>query len=166
MALTSASLLENVFASLDDFLGSAVSDTEGFPVQKHGVVRFVPPASSAWVVAQYHLLAQSRVHFRQMAAGYVGDEVQGTVELTLVEPRRSYSSTITVVSARDAVLAYFPVGGLIPILDFVSGSETQIGSLWITSRNERTLDDGAETGLVQHSVSIETRYLEVYDQPA
>ena len=153
----------NIYYSLDLHLDALV--VLGYPVQFHGVRRFVPPATGAWVQARYDLLPMSRHFYRQVSDTELGDEIQGTIELTLAEHARTYTQRYTLAAARDAVVAIFSPSGVVSIRDSAGDEHAKIGALYFDTLSERMLDDGSRSGLVQHSISVATRYIEAYSTP-
>ena len=159
MTINVAGLLDNVQQSLDAYIA-----TFGYSVHQHGVRRFVPPMTDPWIRARYDLLAMTRHPYRQVSLTEVGDELQGTVEVTICQHARTFTQRYTLASTRDTVVAFLIPSRTIPINDYAAGG-TQVGVLVIYDLGERLLDDGAVSGLVQHSISVHTRYIEAATQP-
>ena len=159
MTINVAGLLDNVQQSLDAYLGAL-----GYAVHQHGVRRFVPPTTEAWIKVRYDLLQTTRQFYRQVSLTEVGDEVRGTLELTLCQHARTFTQRYTLAAVRDAVMAALTPSDIVPINDYTGGG-AQVGVLLLYTVSERLLDDGGESGLVQHSMSVETRYIEAATQP-
>jgi hypothetical protein len=165
VALDARGKLQNVYLSLDDYFSSTLVDTEGFRLQKHGVVYFIPPTSAAWVRLKYDMLGTTRIHYRHATATTFGTEVTGVATLSILQETRSWSTQYTLVSARDQVVAHLPEGKYIPIKDYTeSNVETasQVGSILMGGINEMLIDDGRESGLVNYEIEASLVYLESY----
>lgn len=163
MALNAAGTLVNLYYSLDLHLDAL--EGLGYPVHRHGMRRFVPPATGAWVRARFDLLPLERRFYRQVSNTEVGDELRGMLDLIVAEHARTFTQRYTLAAARDTVVALFPPSGTLPIRESGGDEHPQVGTLYLDTLGERLLDDGARSGLVQHSISVSVRYLAAYSTP-
>jgi len=169
MTLAAYSTLANLHASLDAYLASTLADTEGLALVRHGVARFIPPSAAAWVAVRFDELAGERRFYRQVTSSQVGTEVQGVLRLCVLQQTRLWDTRYTLTSARDAVVKHFPESGLIPLKDYSErGAEaaSQVGVLLLDGLEETLVDDGRQSGLIQHEIRVRCRYLDVVSAPA
>lgn len=168
MALQPVGRLENIHLSIDQYISNTLSAFSAGLVHLHGTYKFNPPASGAWIRLHYDLISQNRKFYRQ--AGRAGatsnqfaTEVAGTIDVTIAEHVRNWTGRNTLFSARDDVVSAFPEGNFIPVKDIASTvSTTEIGQILIDGITDRLIDSGEDSGLIQWSVGVQVRYLELF----
>ena len=166
MALTTAGSLVNVYAAWDTYLTAQLITTGGLSVRLHGVRRFIPPADDPWVEAHYQFLGVQSQYQRHVGPSLYGTERHGFLQLTLFQRARVSTTRYTIAAARDRVVTAFPEGGIVPVYDDASadinGVAPQVAVIILDGLNEQSQDDGKYTGVMQHVVTVATRYLEEY----
>ena len=166
MALTTAGSLVNVYAAWDTYLTAQLVTAGGLSVRLHGVRRFIPPVDDPWVEAHYQFLGAGGQYQRQIGPSLYGTERHGFLQLNLFQRARVYTTRYTIASARDRVVAAFPEGGIVLVYDDASadinGVAPQVAVIIIDELTEQSQDDGKYTGVMQHVITVATRYLEEY----
>ncbi len=177
MPLLAQGKLQNIYDGLDRWLTAELTTKTGLMVRAHGVRRFVPPVDDPWVEAHYDFLGMQSQFLRQAGGtrdtgrfpGYddavYATERRGQLQLNLFQRARFFATRYVTAIARDKVVAAFPDGTVIPIYDVASGGDTGAplaGNIITSDITEHVLDDGLRSGLIQHVVLIDTRYLELY----
>lgn len=166
MALTAAGSLVNVYGALDLYLTAQLVTAGGLSVKLHGVRRFIPPVDDPWVEAHYQFLHLSEYYDRQVGPSLYGAERAGLLQLNVFQRARVFTTRYTIASARDQVVTAFPEGGFIPVYDEASadaeGTAPQVAVIILNGITEHTQDDGALSGVMQHVVQVQTRYLEEF----
>ena len=175
MALLVAGLLENVYASLDAYLTASLVDENAVPmtIRLHGVRRFVPPIDDPWIEAHYDFLGMQSFFRRStgIQSGMIvhSEDRHGYLQLNIYQRARSFTTRYTTAHARDLVMSAFPDGHLIPIRDYVhmvpDVVPDEVGLLVIDGTTERVVDIGQRSGVTQHVIQCDTRYLEPYTRP-
>ena len=166
MALLAAGSLQNVYAALDAHITAQLVTEAGLTVRLHGERRFIPHTDAAWVEVHYDFLGLQS-DFRRQTGRYADEaliyatERQGNLQLNIYQRARVWATRYTTAEARDAVIAAFPEGGLIPIPDSVGGTDAQ-GMLILDGTQEHVQDTGIQSGIIQHVIQVKTRYLEHY----
>lgn len=164
MAILAAGSLQNVYASLDRYCQEQLSDAAGLSVKLHGVRRFVPPTDAPWVEIAYNFLGMQAQHHRQIYEGVVGTSRIGHLQVSIFQRARIFAQRYTTAQARDTVVAAFPEGSIIEVYgysDVLPDMEPAIvGAIVLHETTEQVLDDGMESGVTQHVLTIQTRYLE------
>jgi hypothetical protein len=175
MAILAAGLLQNVYASIDAYLLANLLDDDGvtLSIRLHGVRRFVPPTDDPWIESHYDFLGLQSQYMRQM--GYRdGENVhstqrRGILQLNIYQRARVFTTRYTTAAVRDLVVTAFPEGHLMQIYDYaheVPGVEPEsVGRLVFDGLTDQVLDTGMRSGLIEHLVQVNTRYLEPYTRP-
>lgn len=165
MALLDAGSLVNVYNSLDRYLETRLGSV--ITLRLHGTRRFVPPVDDPWLEAHYDFLGLQSEYRRQTGrwsdmALVHATERQGNLQLNLYQRARLWATRYTTAAMRDLVMAQFPEGGLVQIVDLTT--EENVGMLVLDGSQEHVQDHGMQSGLIQHVIQIRTRYLEQYTQ--
>lgn len=175
MALLAEGALANVYASLDRYLAEQFIETALLVVRLHGVRRFVPPVDAPWLEAHYAFLGLQG-HYRRQIRGLSGGEDvfgihrDGYLQLNLFQRARIFTQRYTTAAGRDVVVNAFPEAGMIGIFDYVNQipdtTPVRIGVLQWNGITEACVDDGYQSGVTQHMLQVQTRYLEQYTRPS
>lgn len=164
MALLAAGTLTNVYGSLDAYLQAQLVDGAGLAVRLHGVRRFIPPVDTPWVEAHYEFLGLQESFRRQIGGSIFATERQGYLQLNIYQRARVFTTRYTTAVARDLVVAAFPDGGIVPILNVTDATPdvpgVAVGALILDGLQEHVQDTGLRSGVIQHVVQVQTRYLE------
>ena len=171
MALLAAGSLTNVYASLDRYIQEKLIDGAGLSVKTHGTRRFVPPADAPWVEVMYNFLCLTQQHVRQMYSrvplqpmDVYGTARSGHIQCNVFQRARQFTTRYVTALARDIVVGAFPEGGLIQIFDYSDAlPDTEpngVGVIIMDGLTETVTDVGMESGITQHTIMIQTRYLE------
>ena len=164
MAVLAAGSLTNVYGSLDIYCQANLADEAGLTVRLHGVSRFVPPVDDAWVEVHYDFLGLQGAFRRQVGRGQLATERQGFLQCDIFQRARVFTTRYTTAAARDLVVAAFPEGGIITIYDVTGAAPDTpyeaVGALIVDGLQEHVQDTGLRSGVIQHVVQIQTRYLE------
>ena len=171
MALLAHGSLANVYASIDRYLQEQFVDTGLLMVRLHGVRRFVPPTDAAWLEAHYAFLGLQGEYRRQIRGLPSGEDVfgihrDGHLQLNLFQRARVFTTRYTTAAARDLVVNAFPEAGMLQLYDYTSQAPDTapepVGLLIFHGIQEHVADEGYESGVIQHVLQIQTRYLEQY----
>jgi hypothetical protein len=140
-------------------------------IREHGQRRFVPPPVDPWIEVHYDFLALT-TNFRNRLTGtssgqaVIATERAGHLQLSIFQRARIFTQRYTVAPARDLVVAAFPEGGIIDILDYSSTDAPPTyapeGQIVIDGVKEHQIDDGLRSGVLQYVVQVETKYLELF----
>lgn len=167
-----ANSLANVYASLDAYLQANLlfADLSPIPLQLHGVRRFLHNFDLPWVEAHYDFLTLGATFMnragQQAALPIIGSMRSGYLQLNAFQRARTFSQRYTTASIRDVIVGAFPDGEIMPVYDYVGSSMVQEGSFIFDGTKDHVMDTGYHSGIVQHVVQIETRYLELYTRSA
>ena len=166
MALTTAGSLVNIYAAWDTYLTAQLVTAGGLAVRLHGVRRFIPPVDDPWIEAHYQFLGMQGQYQRQVGPELYGTERHGFLQLSLFQRARVYTTRYTIATARDRVVTAFPEGGIVPVYDDASadtqGVAPQVAVIILDGLTEQSTDDGKYSGVMQHVMTVMTRYLEEY----
>ena len=172
MAIVAANL-ENIYASLDQYLADHLLFSDGSPValRLHGVRRFIPPVDLPWIEAHYDFLGlqnrfANRVSRTSAGLAVLAREPSGYLQLNCYQRARSFATRYLLASTRDLIVGAFPEGELIEIRGYESTNTPATmeieGHIVIDGIQEHHIDTGINSGVVQYVVQIKTRYLELY----
>lgn len=173
MALLAVSL-QNVYQSLDAYLTAVLLFPDGAPIalKGHGVRRFVPPPVDPWVEAHYNFLGLDDTFMGRVGQGdgpqRFAVQRSGYLQLNLYQRARVFTTRYTTAFIRDVVYAQFPEGGLIDVLDYTGtlpdvAPEKQ-ASVILDGITENVVDTGDQSGVIQHVLRVQTRYVENYSR--
>ena len=177
MALLTAGALENIYAALDTYLTQELVVTAGLSVRLHGVRRFVPPVDAPWIEAHYGFMGLQSQFLRQTGGtlpsvrlpGYdesvYGTERRGHLQLNCFQRARFFSTRYTTAHMRDVVVNAFPDGAILPVYDVTvphDAGDPLVGNVIVSDTTEQVIDDGMRSGLIQHTIEVQTRYIERY----
>lgn len=177
MALLGGSL-QNVYLSIDKYLQENLLNADGTPIalRLHGERRFVPPPDAPWVESHYEFLGMDQLFHRNAGPSIstgngfldvLSTERRGQLQLNLYQRARVFAQRYVTSVIRDLVITAFPDGGLMPIYNYAQVSEpatplTQESTLIFDGVTEQVLDTALNTSIIEHVVTIQTRYFEEY----
>lgn len=176
MTLLAAGSLANIYAALDTYLTAQLATTEGLALRLHGQSRFIPPIDDPWVEAHYDFLGLQSEFLRQIGGslpsarwpGY-DESVYGTfrigqLQLNIFQRARVFRTRYTTAAARDLVVNAFPDGAVLPVYAMPTDiGQALVGNILVNGlRSEHVVDSGYHSGVIQHILQIDTRYLEAY----
>ena len=171
MALLPHGALANVYPSLDRYLQEQFVDTGLLVVRLHGVRRFVPPVDAPWLEAHYGTVAIRNVYRRQIRGLPTGEDVfgvqrEGYVQLNLFQRARVFTTRYTTALARDLVANAFREASMMQIYNYLEqapdAAPDPVGLLVFDGLQDHVADEGDRSGVIQHVVQVQTRYLEQY----
>lgn len=171
MALLPHGSLTNVYASIDQYLQERFVDPGLLTVRLHGERRFVPPVDDPWLEAHYTFLHLQSLYRRQVRGLPTGEDVfgvhrEGHLQLNLFQRARVFTTRYTTAATRDLVVDAFPEAGMLQIYDYTGQAPdtapVPVGLLIFDGIQEHVQDDGYDSGIIQHVLQIQTRYLEQY----
>lgn len=171
MALLAEGSLTNVYASIDRYLQEQFVDAATMQVRFHGERRFVPPTDAPWLEAHYTFLGLQQSYLRQIRGLPTGEDVFGVhrighLQLNIFQRARVFTTRYTTAVARDLVVSAFPEAGMIGIYDYANqapdSAAAQVGVLILNGLQEHVQDDGYRSGVIQHVLLVQTRYIEQY----
>lgn len=173
MAILAAGLI-NVYLSIDAYLTANMVNADGSSIalRLHGVRRFVPPTSDPWIEAHYDFLGLQNTFKNRDGMGtgppILASEKSGYLQLNLYQRALTFAQRYVTSVIRDTVVAAFPEGGLIPVLhyDGLIAGETpdKEGFVIIDGVQEHVVDTAIHSGVIQHIVQVQTRYIELYSR--
>ena len=178
MALLSTGSLENVYSALDTYLTEELVTKAGLSLRLHGTRRFIPPVDDPWIEAHYDFLGLQSQFLRQTGGdlpnartpGY-DEAIYGTfrigeLQLNAYQRARVFRQRYTTARMRDIIVNAFPDSRIIPVYDVASHSDTgaaRVGNIICSGvPTEQVLDDGMRSGVIQHVLRVQTRYIERY----
>lgn len=175
MTLFAAGSLANIYAALDAYLTDHLVTIAGLSLRLHGIRRFIPPVDTPWIEAHYDLLGLQSQFLRQTGGalpssqhpGYdeavYGTERRGELQLNIYQRARFFLTRYTTAMARDRVVAAFPDSTLIPVTDSIGERPNDVvGNIITGDTTDAVLDTGLHSGVIQHVIHIQTRYIERY----
>ena len=174
MALLVSGSLANVYAALDAYLTQELAVNAGFALRLHGVNRFIPPIDAPWIEAHYDFLGLQSQFLRQTGGsiasarrpGYdesiYGTHRLGHLQLNLYQRARVFTTRYTTAAMRDVVVGAFPDTTVIPVYELGETGQTLVGNVQTGDVTEQVIDTGYQSGVIQHALIIQTRYMERY----
>lgn len=175
MALLASGSLENIYHALDRYLTEKILTEAGVALRLHGVRRFIPPVDDPWIEVHYDFLGLQSQFLRQTGGeianakrpGY-DEAVYGTfrlghLQLNAYQRARVFRTRYTTARMRDIVVNAFPDTTVIPVYAVSDEQpDTLIGNVLCGDITENVVDTGIQSGVIQHALVVQTRYIERY----